>query len=577
VVRGGSAMAVRNNIAAYLVLAGVLTVLGLFLLWPIGAILQAGFFADGRFTARYLLEAFEHPLYREGLINSLWVAVATTAASTALGVPLAFVASRYRFAGKRLWTGLILVPLILPPFVGAIGLKNLLDIRGSVNILLQNIGVLGSGPDDTIDWLGQSGVWGVVIMETLHLYPILFLNVQAALANIDPSLEESARNLGASGWRTFWRVTLPLARPGVFAGATIVFIWSFTELGTPLMLNYTEVLPVQVFDFFRVESAVIDPQAFALVIVLLGTSVGLYLMGKVVLGRQPVAMVSKAARAGSEQGLGLVGTGLATAMFGLITLLAILPHIGVVLDSVSRVWTGTVLPGRYTVSHYVDAMDPEYAALPSIVNSLKYSICAMGLDLMLGLAIAYLLVRCSIRGRDLLDGLAMLPLAVPGLVIAAGYIAITRSGRFLEPIGPWKDPTLLLIIAYAVRRLPYVVRSAVAGLQQTSVELEEAARSLGATPLRTIRRITLPLIAANLIAGALLSFSFAMLEVSDSLMLAGDVAYYPITKAIYAMMSIADTVGIATAMGVMGMLLLTGTILAASLLMGRRLGAMFRI
>ncbi len=568
----------RQGLPTYLVATAVMAFLGLFLLWPIFATLQAGFFADGKFTVHYIVEAFSHPPYRNGLINSLLIGLTTTLGASLLGVPLAYIAARYQFAGQRLWSGLILVPLILPPFVGAIGLKNLLDIRGSVNVLLQNIGLLGTGPDGYIDWLGQSGFWGVVIIETLHLYPIIFLNVQAALANIDPALEESSRNLGAGGWRTFWRVTLPLARPGLFAGATIVFIWSFTELGAPLMLNYDDDLTVvQIFDFLRVESATVEPQAFALVVVLLVASIALYLLGKVILGRQAAATMSKATHAAVAQPLGAVGTILATLLFGLITLLAVMPHIGVVLDSISSVWVGTVLPTQYTTANYANAVDPEYAALPSIFNSLKYSICATGLDVLVGLTIAYLVVRSRIRGRQILDALAMLPLAVPGLVMAAGYIAITRSGSFLEPIGPWKDPTVLLIIAYAVRRLPYIVRSCVAGLQQTAVELEEAARNLGATPLRTMWRITLPLIVANIIAGALLTFSFAMLEVSDSLMLAGQSTHYPITKAIYSMMSISDTVGIAMAMGVIGMLLLTATIVGASLLLGRRLGAIFRI
>ena len=344
------------------------------------------------------------------------------------------------------------------------------------------------------------------------------------------------------------------------------------------MLNYDDDLTVvQIFDFLRVESATVEPQAFALVVVLLVASIALYLLGKVILGRQAAATMSKATHAAVAQPLGAVGTILATLLFGLITLLAVMPHIGVVLDSISSVWVGTVLPTQYTTANYANAVDPEYAALPSIFNSLKYSICATGLDVLVGLTIAYLVVRSRIRGRQILDALAMLPLAVPGLVMAAGYIAITRSGSFLEPIGPWKDPTVLLIIAYAVRRLPYIVRSCVAGLQQTAVELEEAARNLGATPLRTMWRITLPLIVANIIAGALLTFSFAMLEVSDSLMLAGQSTHYPITKAIYSMMSISDTVGIAMAMGVIGMLLLTATIVGASLLLGRRLGAIFRI
>jgi iron(III) transport system permease protein len=196
----------------------------------------------------------------------------------------------------------------------------------------------------------------------------------------------------------------------------------------------------------------------------------------------------------------------------------------------------------------------------------------------LGLAIAYLIVRTRMPGRHVLDALSMLPLAVPGLVLAFGYLAMTQPGQTFSALDPSKDPTLILVIAYAVRRLPYVVRSAVAGLQQTSETLEEAAQNLGCPPLRTLRRITFPLIAANVLAGGLLAFSFAMLEVSDSLILAQREEHFPITKAIYVLFErLGDGLYIASAMGVWGMALLAVTLIGASLLIGRRMGAIFRV
>jgi iron(III) transport system permease protein len=140
-----------------------------------------------------------------------------------------------------------------------------------------------------------------------------------------------------------------------------------------------------------------------------------------------------------------------------------------------------------------------------------------------------------------------------------------------------ENPTVFLVIAYAVRRLPYMVRAAVAGLQQTSVALEEAGANLGASPLTTLRRITLPLIMANLIAGTLLAFAFSMLEVSDSLMLAQRVEFYPITKTIF---ELSQLVGIgrylAAALGVWAMVFLSVTIVGSSLLLGKKMGALFR-
>ena len=165
--------------------------------------------------------------------------------------------------------------------------------------------------------------------------------------------------------------------------------------------------------------------------------------------------------------------------------------------------------------------------MPAIANSLKYSSVATVVDLVLGVAIAYVVVRTRLAGRQVLDFLSMLPLAVPGLVLAFGYLAMSQEGHALAFLNPVQNPTALLIIAYAVRRLPYVVRSAAAGFQQTSETLEEAAQNLGCPPVKATIRVTLPLITANLIAGGLLAFSFAMLEVSDSLILAQKQVYLP--------------------------------------------------
>ena len=181
----------------------------------------------------------------------------------------------------------------------------------------------------------------------------------------------------------------------------------------------------------------------------------------------------------------------------------------------------------------------------------------------------------------------MVPLAVPGLVMAFGYVAMSLRWPFGEGgplseaasiLGSTPNPIPFLIIAYAVRRLTYVVRATVAGLEQTSGDLEEAARNLGAGAVTAVRRVIVPLILANLIAGGLLAFSFAMLEVSDSLILAQQEMHYPITKAIYMFSErLGDGLHIASAMGVWGMALLTATLVGASVLMGKKMGAIFRV
>jgi iron(III) transport system permease protein len=412
----------------------------------------------------------------------------------------------------------------------------------------------------------------------------VYLNATAALANLDPALDEAAENLGAGFWRRFMRIVLPLIRPGLFAGATIVFIWSFTELGTPLMFDYYAVAPVRVF--YGLKEVENSAQPYALTVVLLAIAAGAYVLGKLVFGRKGYAMYSKASRAGAEKELiGWRGWA-ACGVFALVTALAVLPHIGVVLTSIAApgTWYHSVLPRAFTLSHYQTALgSPD--SFGAILNSIKYSLAAMSVDIVLGILIAYLLVRTSVRGRSVLDAMVMLPLAVPGLVLAFGYVAMSQKwpmgkggplGDLVLGVNP--NPVPLLVMAYAVRRLPYIVRSTAAGLEQTSGELEEAAINLGASRLTAVRRIIVPLIMANLVAGSLLVFSFSMLEVSDSLILAQQSRHYPVTRAIFAFMErLGDGPYIASAMGVWGMALLTVTLVGASVMLGKRLGAIFRV
>jgi iron(III) transport system permease protein len=291
---------------------------------------------------------------------------------------------------------------------------------------------------------------------------------------------------------------------------------------------------------------------------------------------------------------GLAGL-LALLPFAIVIVLALLPHAGVVLMSFSGVgaWYDSVVPKVFTTVHYAHALTHDFT-IPSVRNSIAFASASVAIDIAVGLVIAWLIVRSALPGKGLIDALAMLPLAVPGIVLAFGYLALSLQlqswvGQYDQAhhtdhtwlrhlLDVQENPTLLLIVAYAMRRLPYVVRSAVAGLQQTPVDLELAARNLGASGLRTLRRITVPLIAANLVAGALLAFAFAMLEVSDSLILAQRQTYWPITKAIYELFQrLGDGPYIASALGVWAMALLTLTILTASAFLGKKMGAIFRI
>lgn len=566
----------------YVLIGLCLALLFVFLVIPISLTVRGAFYADPATRSGFSLEPFavifSDPRTIQGLLNSFLIACGTTTLAIIIALPLAMLSANYKFPGKTFFNAAVLVPLILPPFVGAIGMRAILGRQGALNALLGT----------EFDVLGNAKVFGVMAVQALSLYPIIYLNTTAAIANLDPALDEAAENLGAGFWRRFFRITLPLIRPGIFAGATIVFIWSFTELGTPLMFDFYNVTSVQIF--YGLKEVENSTKPYALTVVLLAAAVVLYLLGKFVFGRRGHQMNLRAARASSEIPL-TGGAGIAAAaLFAVIGFCALLPHIGVLFTSVATPgsWYKTVLPESFTANHFEQALTaPD--SFGSIVNSLKLAGAAMIVDIALGILVAYLIVRSTVWkwGRSLLDTLCMLPLAVPGLVMAFGYVAMSMQwpfgkegplGSFASVLAANPNPVPFLIVAYSVRRLPYIVRSTVAGLEQTSGELEEAAMNLGASRIYAVRRVILPLIVANLIAGGLLVFSFSMLEVSDSLILAQQSDDFPVTKAIWAFADrLGDGPSIAAAMGVWGMALLTTTIFASSVLLGKKMGSIFRV
>ena len=548
----------------YLLLGAVLLFLGAFLLFPIGTVVGVG--CDWKL----IMELFRNRIYLEGLWNSFAIAVCTTGIVFVISLGLALLYDRCDFPGKSLANTALLIPMVLPPFVGALGFKQILGFHGVINAFL---GSLGIAP---VDFLSGSGVfWAVCFIEALHLFPICYLNLVTALGNIDPAMNEAAANLGASPWQRFFRIRLPLMRSGILAGCSITLIWSFTELGTPLMFGYTRTTAVQVFNgLTELES---NPIPYALVVIMLIVSSLLYLAAKAALKSAPAA----------SGGKGIINSGAVKlqswkkfvpgTVFALVTFLAGLPHLALICCAFSTRYSGTVFPENFTLENFQLALSNPLV-LPSIANSLKYSLIAMFIACLTGLLTALASVRWRLKGSALADLLAMLPLAVPGVVFAFGFLGMsvkfTWASMLFDPVN---NPVWLLSIAYAVRRIPYVVRAVSSGLEQTPEELENAARNFGAGPWRTLMKITLPLVTANLIVGGLFAFSFSMLEVSDSLILAQKQEFFPITRALFELSQILGFgTGAACAFGVWAMFFLGLTLCAGALLLGKKIGAVFK-
>jgi len=547
----------------------IILFLGLFFVYPMARSLAQSVFFEGKFTLQFLASIFTNSSLRAGLINSLLIGLYTTLATTIVALPMAWIFIRYSFPGKGLMNGLVLVPMVMPPFVGALGMKYIFARCGSLNLILAKLGL------PMVDWLGAGGMTGVVLLEVLHLYPIMFLNVSAALANVDPAMEEAGKCLGGSPWRVFRKITFPLLLPGYFAGAVIVFIWSFMDPGTPLVFEFRNCVPVQIFD--HLNDMNVNPVGYALVVLALFVAITSFALSKWASGRKTIISSGKGATVSSEKKSERWQLVMIYTFLGLLTSVALLPHLSVLLVSLSDKWFMTVFPESFTLKYFKLAVTHNLAA-SSIRNSLLLSSFATLVDIIIGLVLGYLLVRKKSKLTGWIDTLVMLPLAVPGIVLGFGYIACFRGWSFGSfTLNPQINPFPLLIICYSIRRLPYVVRSAYAGFKQLSESLEEAARNLGATGFRVARKISVPLISSNLLAGAIIAFSFAMFEVGSSLVLAFKEQDYPIAKAIYVLnMRLTDGPNIASAMGILGMILLAVSLIVTGMILGKRMGELFR-
>jgi iron(III) transport system permease protein len=544
------------DFVGYGTVVATIAMLFFFLVLPVSTIMARAFYNNGEITFRYFPLLFSNELLMDSIGNSLLIGIMTTILATLLSFPLAVINVKWDFPGKSLLMGLLLVPMVMPPFVGAIGLLRFFARRGSVNLALMDLEWI----ERPIDWLGPENMfWAVVILEVLHLYPIMYLNLSASLAT-----------LGVPKWKQLKDIVWPLARPGYFAGAIIVFIWALTDLGTPLLVGYHETIPVQIFNMITDVNE--NPVGYALVFLVIVMTVAFFLLSKLALGSKKYEMMAKGHVTSGKRKAGWVSLPLIYALVGLTVFAALVPHIAVIITAVSNKWFMTVLPEQYTLDHFSQVFQTSLSMV-GIKNSFIFAGLSTLLDLILGLLIAYVIVRKLVPFPGLLDGLVMIPLALPGIVLAFGYV-VTYSDTFLDPL---HYPVPLLVIAYAIRRLPYMVRSASAGLQQMSPSLEEASTTFGASRFHTLRKITVPLVTANLIAGALLCFSYAMLDVSDSLILAMKENYYPLTKAIYVLfLEQGSGELLASALGVIGMAILAACIMGASLILGKKMGELFR-
>ena len=537
--------------------------LAVFLVYPLLRIFYDAFSDEaGRLTFQNFVEFAGDGYYLRSLWNSLLLGIGTVVTTSILGFAIAFLLVRYDFVGRSFFSYLTLIPIISPPLVGVLGFVFILGRAGTVNVLLQ-------------DWLDvvkpinfMYGVHGVLLVETLHLFPMITLNVVDALGKIDPALEEAAESVGARGWHKLRTITLPLTTPGYIAGALLVFIWTFSDFTTPLVLGVHDLLAAQAY--LNIVQFV-DRRLFRMGIVISALMV-LLAVAFLIAARRYVAIKDYSSLSYSRVGRRRLGAGAQTAAVGFLSfvmLLSFIPYIGVALASVGKGWSLTPFPVRYTTQYFerVIVETPKY-----IVNSFLYSGLAVLLCIAIGVPIAWILARTRVPGRDVLDGLNTLILAIPGTAIGIAYV---RAFHFDLPFieRPLTSLWIILPIVLAIRRLPYTVRGSYASLLLVHRSMEEAAASVGATGLRSFRDVTLPLIWRGVLVGSLFSFMTSLQEASAVLFLSLG-GWETIPVGIFAFY-IAGSANEAAALGVVLIVVAAVSVIAINRIAGARMGGMF--
>jgi iron(III) transport system permease protein len=510
-----------------------------FLVVPLLRVIVVAFTGpDGALSLVHFGDFFRTGLLRESFWNSIYVAAMTVALASLIAVPLATILARFRFRGAALIHTLGVVPLVMPPFVGAVAMQLIYGRNGTINLILN-------------DHFGfripfMEGLNGVIFVEALHYFPFILLNLSASLGNIDSAMEESAQNLGARGFTLFRRIVFPLALPGYVAGAALVFVKVFDDLATPLLLNVNNMLAPQAY--LKITSVgIADPMGYVISVIMIGCSLGAMALSALVLRGRDFATQQRGGGGLARRRLGRGGTALAAGFVALVLLVTLSPHIGIFLLSIGTVWSFAELPDAYTIQHYVTVYRE---AGPLIANTVLYCGLAGLIDLVLGATLAYVVLRTRLPGRRLVEQVAMSAVAIPGLVLGIGLlrtyydVKLPFSGEALATF--W----FMLVIAYAVRRLPYALSAATAALQQLHVSLEEVAESLGAGKLRVLSRIVVPLMTGGLLAGFVTSFATAAVELSATLLLVARAPDAPLSYGIYVYMQSAAGRGPGAALGV---------------------------
>lgn len=452
------------------------------------------------FTLSNYIKFFQKKYYQEALWHSLLISTVVTLLATALGVPLAYIGSRFNLYGKKLIYVMIVLSMLSPPFIGAYAWITLLGRAGFITRLLAGIGIE----------VGEIyGFKGIVLVFTLKLYPMVYLYVSGALSSIDSSLEEASESLGISGIKRIMKVTFPVIMPTILSSALMVFMTALADFGTPRLIGegYTT-LPVIIYKEFLNEVGTDTGFASALSVVIILIALAVLLLQKQVVDRKSYNMTSL--RPPEKVELKAGKKLIATILVFVVSFLSVLPQITVTIQSFLKT-NGPLFVKGFSLDSYRAVVNK---LGNSITNTFFMAFIALAIIVLLSLIGAYLIVRRKSMRSNLIDMLLMFPYVIPGAVLGICLTVAFNQKPILLTGSMW-----IIIISFVIRKLPYTMRSSVGILYQIDNSVEEASISLGVPPMKTFFKTTVHLMMPGLISGAVLSLVSVINTLSATLIL----------------------------------------------------------
>ena len=485
----------------------LITFLTLFILYPLAILLVDSFVGDGGFSFNVFKRIFQMPTFTHAITNTLKVGFLVGILSTLVGLLFAYVEVYVRmgkFTGG-LFKVVSILPVVSPPFVLSLSMIMLFGKAGIITRFLLKI------YDNSV-----YGFWGIAIVQTLTFFPVCYMMLKGLLKNIDPSLEEAARDMGASRWKVFTSVTFPLLLPGLGNAFLVTFIESIADFANPMIIGGSyDTLATTIY--LQITGAYDKAGAAAMAVVLLCITLAMFAVQKYYLERKTAATLTGKASRGRMLITDRSVRVPLTVLCSLVALFVIMMYICVPIGACFPTWGYKFFP---LTGKWFKLVFTRYHGFQAFRDSFVLSLISAPITALLSMIISYLVVKRKFKSKGFIEAVSMLAMAVPGTVLGVGYIRGFSGGLFHTGFMQGLYGTgLILIIVFVVRSLPTGTRSGISALRQIDKSIEESAYDMGADSFRVFMTVTLPLIKDSFLSGLVTAFVRSITAISAIILL----------------------------------------------------------